>query len=95
VRSSDHKPLWVRFISTQGHHTLLRQFKFEASCNTNAKCAKVIKFAWAEEVDGVNSMEATKVKLEHCQQALLAWSSTKYRTVGRSLKLLTKRLMKL
>jgi hypothetical protein len=67
-------------------------FRFEASWNVSNECAEVIKKAWSEEGNIEPSSEAILKKLRHCQEALSSWSSSKFGSFSRSLKVLTRRL---
>jgi len=94
ARSLDHKPLWIRFSSREN---LLKpqSFKFEACWNKDEECSEVIKTVWGRRVEDTNAMAEVMAKLESCKHALTAWSSSKYRVVGHTIKRLTWHIEKL
>lgn len=93
TRSSDHRSLWIRF--QPNHIQSPKLFRFEANWNVSEDCADVIKTVWNEEVVGSNSMAVTLNKRQKCETAISKWSLSKFGSISRSLKSLTKRLTKL
>ncbi|GLT65301.1 hypothetical protein SLA2020_377400 [Shorea laevis] len=92
ARTSDHKPLLVKFSSALGRRVQHRSFKFEAKWNTDAACGDLIHSVWGEPELSTNSMQSAQLKLQRCQQALKAWSSSKYGHASSVLKAKTQRL---
>lgn len=91
ARSSDHKPMWVRFF--QGHNRMTRRsFRYEASWNLDDESTRVIKAEWENELAGENPLTITKKKLERCASALTVWNQLKYGAASRTIRRLTKEL---
>ncbi|XP_042964585.1 uncharacterized protein LOC122298795 [Carya illinoinensis] len=75
VRSSDHKPLLMRFSKEEEASMNSAQlFKYEAKWNLEDDCGGVVLENW--KYGGIHSDPVNKVKgmLENCEGALERWS---------------------
>jgi hypothetical protein len=92
ARTSDHKPLWVRFSNQATRWSRQRLFKYEAKWDLDDECSELLQSVWAVPGNGDTAMKKVQDKLQQCQHAFKSWSSAKYGKMGRTLKTKTKRL---
>ncbi|XP_059446420.1 uncharacterized protein LOC132177967 [Corylus avellana] len=93
ARSSDHKPLLVRFGTfSKVRQRKRRGFRFEASWTVENDFQEIVQEAWGEGNGVTQGLESMRSRLDRCQHVLERWDREKLRHGDLSIKNLTTRL---